>query len=105
MDEQDKLIDELQRIEAGLLYELTPKLRDVLYHIKRYSDGTPVKEECMICKADLMVCHHICSYKEHRKYNGDSTSFDIVLGLAFLCPNCHHKIHNKNPYFIKANNK
>lgn len=102
----DKLIDDLQQIEAGLLKELTSELSDVittfhnnakLAHKKR----NPTNSYCVICESDLFIIHHINAYHNIRKYNGDSTNdFIRTLALIWICPNCHHRVHNKNPYFI-----
>ncbi len=96
---QTTLIDDLQRIEAGVINGLTPVLVDMISSVKLHK-CIPVLEQCPICKADVIICHHIMSYKNQRIYNGDiNGKFDGCIGIAWICPNCHHKIHNINPYF------
>lgn len=93
------VLEHLQRVEAGLLHEMTPELVDTICNIK-YKDGTPVEEICTICGADIIICHHIKTYKRRRKYNGDeSAGFNGFIGEIWICPNCHYRIHDGNPYF------
>lgn len=96
----NQIIDTLQRIEAGLLDELTSDLQDLIGSVKMHK-GIPAKEECPICHADVIVEHHIKSYTEPRDYNGDERNYVGYIGIIWICPNCHHKVHNRNPYFLK----
>ncbi len=102
----DKILEHLQKAEAGLLCELTPELAKPInkrtYQYKRWREkGIPVKEDnCPVCGVDIVIGHHIKVYKRQRKYNGDEEAgFIRIIGYIWICPNCHYRIHSRNPYF------
>ena len=107
MATREQLIDDLQRIEAGALQELPAELADAINTFFANAKialkkRKPVIHYCVVCGSDLFVMHHINSYSHVRKYNGDSPhNFLKTLSLIWICPNCHHQVHNKNPYFTK----
>jgi hypothetical protein len=104
MNEQEQLIDDLQRIESGRIQELTPELITVIE--LRFANNRllnkehqHIPNECTICHTDIDLIHHINSFNTIRTCNGDYRSFVKTLSIIFICPNCHYRIHNSNPYF------
>lgn len=100
-----QIISDLQKIDAGIINGLTPILVDIITSVKLHY-GYPKNEICAICETDLIIEHHIKSYKSQRQRGNDESLFDGIIGIIWICPNCHFRIHNKNPYFkcYKYNN-
>jgi len=107
----EKALVDLQKIEAGIISVLPYGLDWLLQNARpRYKNGNIKKQfkfpdkpvACMICNIDIVLCHHINIHKSPRKYNGDMATFDGWENLIWICPNCHHKIHNANPYFANG---
>ena len=99
----DNILKILQKIEAGVLYEMPIELREFNHNIKRQARkaGISVRVYCGLCETDIAICHHIKIYKRQRKYNGDeSAEFVRIAGAVWICPNCHYRVHNRNPYFL-----
>lgn len=104
-----EILGDLQKIDAGIVNEVSPELGGVLggwhrvqigpkmgggYYQKKPTDGL-----CILCGADILIEHHIMAYKSIRRYNGDGEMFLGMLGKIWLCPNCHYRVHIKNPYY------
>lgn len=96
------VIDDLQKVNAGIINGLTDNIINAINAIK-YHNKIPIKYECTICHVDIMILHHIKSYKAQRKNNNDESLFDGYIGEIWICPNCHQRIHIDNPYFYKTN--
>ena len=100
------ILTDLQKLEAGLITELTPCLIDTIENnkitVRAYykSHHKYPNRDCLICHTDIAIGHHVSAYKGQRSYNGDMAPTYIgCIGYTFICPNCHHRIHNVNPYF------
>ena len=109
-NQQATLIDSLQQLEAGTLHDLVPELREAIEqrfkrNILLMKQHKTISNECTICHTDLQLIHHIWNYHRIRKYNGDNdeelNKKSEILSIIFICPNCHHRVHNLNPYFTK----
>jgi len=93
-----KLINDLQKIEAGIINGLTPDLVELITSVK-FHNYVPASGLCTICETDIFVLHHIKSYKSQRNFNNDESLYDGIVGEIWICPNCHYRIHSCNPYF------
>ncbi len=107
------LLSDLQKIDAGVIDGVTPALQKVLLYHKTYISGIrklqriytqrkPENSLCTICDADVIILHHIMGFAKARQYNGDVEPKSMRLGIIWICPNCHHKVHNRNPYYLKS---
>ena len=80
-------VDDLQRIEAGVLKELTLELKDAI--AKRFANNKLltkqhklIQSECTICHTSIDLIHHINIYNNIRTCNGDSGSFIKTLSMG-----------------------
>ncbi|KKM62143.1 hypothetical protein LCGC14_1524580 [marine sediment metagenome] len=99
----DNILEILQKLEAGVLQEKPVELKEFSnsIQIKARRTGISVRSNCGLCDINITICHHIKIYKKQRKYNGDeSAGFVKIVGGIWICPNCHYKVHNRNPYFL-----
>ena len=83
---QYQLLNDLQKIEAGVIRELTPELWEVVYTNRKYIDapyyrnnGKGLDDNCVICNTDISIIHHIKSYTGIREYNKDHDKYNKTL--------------------------
>lgn len=90
-------LNTLQLIETGYLDNLPSDMP--------IWKGTNKKQvnTCAVCGIiEPLIWHHVFSknVKGKTSTSGKSNSFDFkkLLGVVHICPNCHHLIHQSNPY-------
>ena len=110
--QQLELINKLQQLEAGVTQNISSSLLTTIENQhklvkKSYKLMHPPSKTCLICNIDITIGHHVQIFNSQRNYNGDTTTenYRDCIAYIWICPNCHHRIHNCNPYFKLSRNK
>jgi len=92
----------LQLAEVGLL-QLSDSAHDYSDKYGAIQSHDLFSHLCLCCStSDVLVWHHVFKRSKTRtgttRTNGGADSKDVCISVVRLCPNCHARVHQANPF-------